>query len=241
MRKIDITTTQNVTIEYELATVVERMLSSAIDACFIYVASWFIQLIITEVWGNSDILKYIYIVIPFSFFYHLLFEALNHGQTPGKMILKIRVVKITGERPVFFDFLMRTVFRMVDITATLGTLALITASSSEKGQRLGDFFAETTVVKLLNFNNFGLDRVLSMEKLKSYQPVYPGVMQFKEEEMLLVKETLERRLLIRNKSHNDAMLMLVKKIEAQLGITAPKDKEQFLRTLIKDYVSLTRY
>lgn len=240
MRKIDITTTQNVTIEYELATVIDRAISTIIDSAIILIGSLILFLFLMLVTSDPGVIKYLYIMAPASFFYHLLFETLNHGQTPGKKIMKIRVVKINGERPVFFDFLMRTVFRLVDITATLTTLAFVTISSSEKGQRLGDFFAETTVVRLLNFNNFGLDGVLSMDKLKSYEPAYPGVVQFKEEEMLLIKETLERYLLIRNKSHNDAFLLLIKKIEGQLGITAPKDKVQFLRTLIKDYVSMTR-
>lgn len=240
MRKIDITTTQNVTIEYELATVIDRAISTIIDSAIILIGSLIIFLFLMLVASDPGVIKYLYIMAPASFFYHLLFETLNHGQTPGKKIMKIRVVKINGERPVFFDFLMRTVFRLVDITATLTTLALITISSSEKGQRLGDFFADTTVVRLLNFNNFGLDGVLSMDKLKSYEPAYPGVVQFKEEEMLLIKETLERYLLIKNKSHNEAFLMLIKKIEEQLNLTAPKDKVQFLRTLIKDYVSMTR-
>lgn len=240
MRKIDITTTQNVTIEYELATVIDRAISTIIDSAIILIGSLILFLFLLLLTSDPGVIKYLYIMAPASFFYHLLFETLNHGQTPGKKIMKIRVVKINGERPIFFDFLMRTVFRIVDITATFATLAFVTISSSEKGQRLGDFFAETTVVRLLNFNNFGLDGVLSMDKLKSYEPAYPGVVQFKEEEMLLIKETLERYLLIKNKSHNDAFLLLIKKIEEQLNITAPKDKVQFLRTLIKDYVSLTR-
>ncbi len=240
MRKIDITTTQNVTIEYELATVIDRAIATIIDLVIVNLSSLILFFMLSAVTPGIDAVKYLYIMAPASFFYHLLFEALNHGQSLGKAIMKIRVVKINGERPVFFDFLMRTVFRLVDITATSSTLAFITISSSDKGQRLGDFFAETTVVRLLNFNNFGLDSVLSMEKLKSYEPVYPAVIQFKEEEMLLIKETLERYLLLQNKSHNDAFLLLVKKLEGQLGVNAPKDKVQFLRTLIKDYVSLTR-
>jgi hypothetical protein len=167
-------------------------------------------------------------------------ESLNHGQSLGKKIFKIRVVKITGERPGFFDFLMRTVFRLIDITSTLGSMALITASSSEKGQRLGDFFADTTVVKLVNINRISLDRILSMDKLKSYTPKYPEVIMFKEEEMLLIKETLERNKQFPNESHTNALNVLVKKIEEKMGVVSPKDKITFLNTLIKDFVSLTR-
>ena len=237
MRKIDITTTQNVTIEYELATVIERAVAFVIDFIIIYLGSLIIYGIVTIFMDHAN---YLFIVLPGSFLYHLLMESLNHGQSLGKMIFKIRVVKITGERPGFFDFLMRTVFRIIDITSTLGSMALITASSSEKGQRLGDFFADTTVVKLVNISRISLDRILSMDKLKSYTPKYPEVPMFKEEEMLLIKETLERNKRFPNESHANALNLLVKKIEGKLGIVSPRDKITFLNTLIKDFVSLTR-
>lgn len=239
MKKINITTTQNVTIEYELATVSERAVSTGIDLVIVYLGSLIIYAF-SSIFIDAASLNYLFISTPAAFFYHLLCETLNHGQTPGKKFMKIRVVKVNGERPGFFDFLMRTVFRFIDITLTLGTLALITISSTEKGQRLGDFLADTTVVKLINANRFSLSRILSMENLKNYTPVYPGVIKFKEEEMLLIKETLDRVAKYPTDNHYDARDKLVYKIEKQLGVVAPHDKNLFLKTLIKDFVSLTR-
>ncbi|HEY4786442.1 MAG TPA: RDD family protein [Bacteroidales bacterium] len=236
MRKINITTTQNVTIEYELATVMERTLSAILDIVFIYVGS----LILYGILSIFVSFNYLVISIPGSFFYHLLMESLNHGQSLGKKIFKIRVVKINGERPGFFDFMMRTTFRLIDITMTLGSLAMITISSSEKGQRLGDFLADTTIIRLINVNRFSLSQLLSIDALKSYNPVYPDVIKFKEEEMLLIKETLERYKKYPNNNHIVALQNLIKKIEGQLNVVAPRDKIQFLNTLIRDYVSLTR-
>lgn len=239
MRKVNITTTQNVTIEYELATVIERSISTILDGLFIYIGSLVVYDIFI-IFINTKFLNFLYISTPVAFFYHLLFEALNHGQTPGKRIFKIRVVKISGERPSFFDFLMRTVFRFIDIGITFGSLALISISSTEKGQRLGDFFADTTVVRLVNANRFSLNHILSMEKLKEYTPQYPGVIMFNEEEMLLVKETLDRVIKYPNDNHLEVRDMLVSKIEKQLGVVAPLNRNLFLTTLIKDFVSLTR-
>jgi uncharacterized RDD family membrane protein YckC len=240
MRKIDITTPQNVTIEYELATVLERSIAAILDIIFTYLGSFILYTVIILFHGGGYFFNYLYILIPVTFLYHLLMETLNHGQTLGKKIFKIRVVKINGERPVFFDFMMRSAFRFLDITSTLGTLALITISSSEKGQRLGDFFADTTVVKLMNIERISLQRILSMEKLKEYSPLYPEVIKFKEEEMLLVKESLERYGKYPNESNTEALNMLVKKIEGHLGVKAPANKVLFLNTIIKDYVRLTR-
>ena len=236
MRKINITTTQNVTIEYELATVMDRALAAVLDALFIYIGSFIIFLIIS----SFATFNMAFILVPGSFLYHLLMESLNHGQSLGKKIFKIRVVKINGERPGFFDFLMRTSFRVIDLTMTLGTLAMIAVSSSDKGQRLGDFLADTTLVRLVNVDKFSLNQLLSMDALKSHTPTYPGVTRYKEEEMLLIKETIERYKKYPNDSHIKALHKLTRKIEGQLGVVAPHDKVQFLNTLIRDYVSLTR-
>jgi uncharacterized RDD family membrane protein YckC len=240
MRKIDIATTQNVTIEYEQANLQNRITASVLDLIIVYLGSLIVFGIISAIGNDDKSFNYYYILVPSSFLYHLLMESLNHGQTLGKKAANIRVVKINGERPGFFDFMTRTVFRVIDITITFGSLAFITITSSEKGQRLGDFFADTTVVKLINLNQFNLERILSMEKLKTYTPSYPEVIKFKEEEMLLVKEVLDRFSLFPNDSHIDAREKLVRKIEGQLNIVAPLDRNAFLFTLIKDYVSLTR-
>ena len=240
MRKIDINTTHNVTIEYELATVRERIFALLIDLVAIYLGSLIIYGIIAGIIGNGGSFNYLFISLPASFFYFLLMESLNNGQTLGKRALKIRVVKINGDRPGFFDFLMRTAFRFIDITTSFGTVAVLSISSTEKGQRLGDYFADTTVVRIINFNRFSLERILSMEQLKSYTPSFPDVVQFNEEEMLLVKETLERYKKYPNENHMEAVNQLVDKIERYLEINAPSDKIFFLNTLIKDYVTLTR-
>ncbi|HEX2934656.1 MAG TPA: RDD family protein [Bacteroidales bacterium] len=161
MRKIDITTTQNVTIEYELATVMERSLAAMLDILFVYVGSFIVYAIIAAT-TRSQMFNLLYISLPASFLYHLLLETLNKGQSLGKKIFKIRVVKINGEQPNFFDFLMRTAFRFIDILMTSGTLAMIAISSSEKGQRLGDFLADTTVIRLRNSDRFTLSQLISV-------------------------------------------------------------------------------
>lgn len=240
MRKIDITTTQNVTIEYELATVMERTMAFFLDFAVSLVGTLLIYWFASILGSGSFRVAYIYFLLAGSFLYHVLIETLNHGQSVGKLALKIRVVKITGERPDFFDYLMRTAFRFIDITMTMGALALISISSSEKGQRLGDFFADTTVIKLNNISRFSLSRLLAMDQLKDVEPTYPGVIKFTEEEMLLIKESLDRYSQYPNDSHYQAIRLLVRKIEEQLNIKAPSNAINFLNTLIKDYVNLTR-
>ncbi len=239
MKKIDITTTQNVTIEYQLAGVFERMGAFLLDLLIMIFSYIILYFMLTGIFMVSQRVASFITYFPF-LFYSLFFEVINNGQSPGKMVLKIKVIKITGEKAGFFDYFMRWTFRMIDVTLTLGTLAALTISSSRKSQRIGDILADTTVIKLIDQNRFSLDRILKIDTLSTYTPMYPNVITFNEDEMLLIKETIDRFTNYPNQGHVNAINELIKKIEEQLQIKAPVNKIDFLNTLIKDYVALTR-
>lgn len=239
MKKLEITTGQNVTIQFELATVMERVGAYIIDL----VAMGLIILILSLVVGifstSEEAIVYI-AVLPVYFFYHLLMEVLFNGQSIGKLLLGLKVVRIDGEKPSFFDYTMRWSFRSVDFTATAFLLAPLLISSSSKNQRLGDFFANTIVVKLGGGRRLRLNKVLQLDELREYDPVYPQVTMFTEEEMLLIKEMLERSRKYNNKAHKEAFRALLKRIQNTLGVEIKGNPRKFLLTLIKDYVTLTR-
>ena len=47
--------------------------------------------------------------------YYSLFEAFWNGQTPGKRLLKIRVIKDSGRQITLFEALARNLLRVVDM------------------------------------------------------------------------------------------------------------------------------
>ncbi len=112
--------------------------------------------------------------------------------------------------------------------------------ASSKNQRLGDFLANTVVVRIEKNERMKLENLLRLNKIKKHQTTYPEVINMTEESMLIVKETLERLHENKNYAHQQALDFLVKKMESELNITATKDKISFLKTLLKDYVVLTR-
>ena len=63
-------------------------------------------------------------------FYSIAFEVFNNGQSLGKMAMKIRVIKASGGKPTFADYVARWMFRMVDVYLSLGALASILVTSS---------------------------------------------------------------------------------------------------------------
>ena len=91
----------------------------------------------------------ILIFLNFVFFvgYFTLFEAYWKGQTPGKRVMKLRVIKDSGRQITFFEALARNLIRFVEWAVPGAYLtAVITMLCNKKNKRLGDFAAGTLVV-----------------------------------------------------------------------------------------------
>ena len=78
--------------------------------------------------------------------YYIVLEG-SMGQTIGKKLLKIKVVRENGEACGFGPAIIRTILRLVDALPLLYIIGMILISRSDKKQRLGDCVAKTVVVK----------------------------------------------------------------------------------------------
>ena len=249
MKSIEIRTSQNVTINYQVAALYQRVLAFLLDTFFNQVISILLTLLIIFLLSLLDAgssgdwyesFNYL-LITPIWMGYTLISEASFKGQTFGKMALGIRVIRIDGNQVTFLDYVLRWSFRLLDLWMTCGALASIMSSGSPKGQRLGGMVSNTTVVKLNPKLPVALREVLSIDSRTSYTPVYPEVRHFKEGDMLLMKQTIDRYNRFKNPAHLDALNLLVEQVSTELQIPAPKeDKVGFIRTLIKDYIVLTR-
>lgn len=77
--------------------------------------------------------------------YFTSFEA-AFGATPGKAILRLRVVALDGGHPSFGAILMRNVLRLVDALPIFYLVGGLVAQSTLHEQRVGDIVARTTVI-----------------------------------------------------------------------------------------------
>ena len=78
--------------------------------------------------------------------YFTLFEAFWHGQTPGKHVMKLRVIKDSGRQITLFEAMSRNLLRFVDNLPALYLVGVITMLCTKRHQRLGDLAAGTIVV-----------------------------------------------------------------------------------------------
>ncbi len=248
MQTIEIRTTQNVTIEYELATVKDRFFAYFIDWLIIGSFYTFLAVLLTATIGEfiyesgmSQMLFAFFLPIGLFVFYQLFSEILADGQSWGKKAMGIKVVRLDGKEPTLSDFLLRSVFHMVDTFTSFGIVAALLVSTSNKSQRLGDMTANTTVIKVKFSLRFRLEDILKINTLDDYEPAYPEVRQLSEQDMLLIKTIISRYRRHRNKAHQEVVNELVQNLSKQLDILEPpRDKIGFLKTLIRDYIVLTR-
>jgi uncharacterized RDD family membrane protein YckC len=86
------------------------------------------------------------VIFGFQWVYFSLFEWLWNGQTPGKRLLHLRVIKADGAPVGWIDVLLRNVSRPIDTFGPMGLIGLLMIFVSRKGQRLGDVMARTLVI-----------------------------------------------------------------------------------------------
>lgn len=237
----DIPTVQKVNIEYEIASLRERCLAYLIDFLIL-----FFGMILLIILGLSlGVYRLIYfwflIILPFVTFYTLVSEITMNGQTVGKRLMNLKVLKLTGEEVSYMDYAIRWALRSVDIYTTGGAVATLLIGSTLKGQRLGEILSNTVTIKLQPKQNFSLNELLNIGTMEAYTPRYPAVRQFSEQDMLFIKSTLERYRAYPNEAHQKAIHEMAEHVKKKLDITEKTPNNiQFLKSLISDYIVLTR-
>ena len=228
-------------LQYELADLRDRILAFLIDFCTLVFGLALLITFISNIFTGTILEVLMYGVISVFIFYSLAMEVLNNGQSLGKMAMRIQVIKVTSGKANFPDYAGRWVFRLVDIYLSFGGIASVLIASSSKGQRIGDIVANTAVVKLTPKMNLYLNDILTIHSQATYKPEYVQAKQLHEEDVLLIKSTLDRYRKYSNDAHEEALNMLTKQIASILNLDGtPSDNRRFLETVLRDYVMLTR-
>ncbi|MEI6502686.1 MAG: RDD family protein [Armatimonadota bacterium] len=79
--------------------------------------------------------------------YYVVSEMLMDGQSPGKRLAGLRVIRDDGTPITFLDSAIRNIIRVVDMIPFFYTVGLIAVFSNNKSKRLGDMAVGTVVVK----------------------------------------------------------------------------------------------
>jgi len=235
MNKLLINTPQNVNFEYKLAPVGSRILAFAIDYGIMILYIFLVILFFStfdfleglDNWSLWGIYSLAYLPI---FFYPLACETTMNGQTLGKKIMKLKVVKIDGTRATFYQYFIRWVSNAVDIFLSMGGVGLTSIILSQKGQRLGDIAADTTVISLKETLN--LKETVFEELTVEHQIVYPEVYKISDQEINEIKDIYNTGY--RRKNY-EIIIALAEKVEIMIGKKSTQTPEAFVAQVIQDH------
>lgn len=253
MPKIAIETTQNVTFERQAATVADRMLATLIDwaviAIFWLFMGSFLSLSLRELFSDTQLIEKIFLILPIMF-YHPLMEYFNNGRSLGKMVVKTKVIQLDGSIPTFNAIALRWLMRTIDfqlfflvtilffssytwlysIIVLSPLVAVFAVVFSNKGQRIGDIVADTTVVKITR--RARLEDTILRHIKKGYTPQYTNVLRLSDKDIHTIKEALEYYYNTNNGEHIRTLTQKAKKL---LDVNEKVRPSKFLERLIKDY------
>lgn len=164
--------------------------------------------------------------------YFIFFEQIWNGQTPGKRVMKVRVLQSNGGPVTFVQSSTRNILRVVDALPMivpflypLGYLVgFLCAWLHPQGRRIGDLLAGTVVVRQM-------DTVLP-QPIKTEAAHYYN--SFREDRAL--RRRLQQRL---NKSEKELLLDLALRVE-QLELSARFALTQRLCTILQDRLRLEK-
>jgi uncharacterized RDD family membrane protein YckC len=164
-----IETPERVPLAFALASIGNRFIAVAIDHFIqylsIFLIAWFFLFIsgtsVGETGTSADQLltempKWtvaIMILVLFLIFaaYFIFFEWLWDGQTPGKRMLKLRVIRDDGRPITLWEAIARNLLRVFDAAPgfiiPVYSVGLIVIFLSNRDQRVGDVFAGTVVIR----------------------------------------------------------------------------------------------
>jgi uncharacterized RDD family membrane protein YckC len=141
--------------------------------------------------------------------YFALFEAFWNGQTPGKRLINIRVIKDSGRQITLFEALARNLLRVVDmIPPNFYLVGIITMLCNRQQKRLGDFVAGTIVIHertseqpLLGHNSLSITAsvypqtpVEHVPRVGGFQLPADAVARLKAEDLNVIESFLARAL-----------------------------------------------
>jgi uncharacterized RDD family membrane protein YckC len=229
--RIKFSTPESVEIEFTLAGIGSRALALMIDyliLAFTLVGIALIWSVIFEqvtdfgvsLFGSNFGLWLIAISLLSLFFiytgYFVFFETLWQGQTPGKRIAKIRVVRDDGRLLGLQQAALRALLRPIDESLFIGAF-LITFSEREK--RLGDLAAGTIVIQVetvinssgLSISEAGKSFHIQLREIADLSPLLP-------DDFAIIREYLLRRTGMSTKARTTLSLKLTQQVQSIINL-----------------------
>ncbi len=245
-----ITTTNNLTIvtpegvefNVALACPVSRCAACSIDFCCVLVGFNLVTLAIRPLaFISQDVSTALTILLYFviSMGYGLLLEWHWDGQTIGKRVMGLRVMDLHGLRLAFHQVAVRNFLRFVDSLPVFYMAGGVISLLSRRHQRLGDYAAQTVVVRIARGGTPDLKGILP-DKYNSFKN-YPHLAarlrsKIGPDETALIVSALRRRDSLSPQARVEIYASIVKELQRVASFpdeaTHSISDERYLRNVV---------
>jgi uncharacterized RDD family membrane protein YckC len=229
-----IETPERVELHYILANIGNRFLAAAIDHILQLLVAIALVLILGGLTEWNFISKFGTWVAAFAIValfviywgYFVLFETFWNGQTPGKRIMKLRVVREDGRPIRFFEAFVRNLLRVIDISPPFSyAIGVVTIIFNPRSKRIGDLVAGTVVVKERASEAPSLDDIIKLSEVEQKKLASAAPAPFKantrllsERELQAVETFLNRRFELNEPNRSMLAARISQAVSAKLGI-----------------------
>lgn len=234
MSNLAINTAQNVNLDYKLIGLGERFVAFLIDGLMLLTYMTIMENLVglseifgTDSWTKRGVLGLV--TLP-ALFYSVGCHIIFGGQTVGKMIMKIKVVRLDGAPTEWNNLFVRWMLRIVDIWLFFASIGVLSILLSDKKQRVGDAAAGTVVISVKQKHKITSTILEDIEM--DYQPVFNNVTLLTDKDVRIIKEAFT----IAKKTNDFQTLKLLRnKVSGVLHIDSELYDIEFIKTILKDY------
>jgi uncharacterized RDD family membrane protein YckC len=248
--KLTIETPEQIPLEFPLAGIGSRFLALALDT-LIQALGLLVIVFVAEIllptaarftpraWTWAAAIFFLSVFVLYSGYY-VLFEIFWNGQTPGKRLVRLRVISDSGRPITVYEAVVRNLLRIIDQFPGLYVVGIISVFLTARNKRLGDIVAGTVVVHEKAMQETQPDFAAPAA---STAPS-PGL-QISAEELELIERFLQRRYdlspEIRRQSAEQIAARLRARVNlAQEGAASAEDYLESLARQKRDSAGLSR-
>ncbi len=253
---IRVDTPEQIALEFPLAGIGSRFLALTIDTLLqivLYVAGIFAMAGITKYadylaalapwirWLPVSWIPALLIIFFFCVYwgYFAFFEIIWKGQTPGKRLAGIRVIKDSGRAVNIYEIIGRNLLRGIDFLPGMYGVGLVSMMISRQNQRLGDHLAGSIVVHDRRADALRPDWSSGSQVVSAD----PQLSKITPEEVVLIETYLQRRMTLEFGVRDAAANRIAAHIIAKTGIHRPPEQslDDFLENIARQVRDSARF
>jgi uncharacterized RDD family membrane protein YckC len=233
-------TPENIELAYDVAGIGSRFVAAIVDSLIIAVAQvlllYLMGLGLGALEAGESVLVAVGAALSFLMLwgYYIVFELVWSGQSPGKRLAGLRVVREGGRPITFLAAAIRNLIRIIDFLPALYGVGVVVMFIDRRARRLGDLAAGTLVVK--ERPRLTLASLTTAPQAPAETELtLANIHLVDQRDYTLVQEFLSRRAALGADVRKRLAAQIAGALQQRLGLPPGGDDERFLQYLAGQY------